>query len=90
LRDFQFQQWPALLAPAGTLPDIVARLNGAAGRSARGVREKSAQASNPSSPRLKSRHHRLEVVCFTAHQDIRHPLGLIKFTPHEISSSMTT
>src|SRR6185436_10848335 len=29
LRDFQFQQWLALLAPAGTPPEIVARLNGA-------------------------------------------------------------
>jgi tripartite-type tricarboxylate transporter receptor subunit TctC len=27
LRDFQFQQWLVLLAPAGTPPDIVARLN---------------------------------------------------------------
>ena len=29
LRDFQFQQWLALLAPAGTPPEVVARLNGA-------------------------------------------------------------
>ncbi len=29
LRDFQFQQWLALLAPAGTPPELVARLNGA-------------------------------------------------------------
>jgi tripartite-type tricarboxylate transporter receptor subunit TctC len=29
LRDFQFTQWLALLAPAGTPPEIVARLNGA-------------------------------------------------------------
>src|SRR5213078_1715113 len=28
-RDFQFQQWLALLAPAGTPPELVARLNGA-------------------------------------------------------------
>jgi tripartite-type tricarboxylate transporter receptor subunit TctC len=29
LRDFQFSQWLALLAPAGTPPEIVGRLNGA-------------------------------------------------------------
>ena len=29
VKDFQFQQWLALLAPAGTPPEIVARLNGA-------------------------------------------------------------
>ena len=29
VRDFQFSQWLALLAPAGTPPEIVARLNGA-------------------------------------------------------------
>jgi tripartite-type tricarboxylate transporter receptor subunit TctC len=29
VRDFQFQQWLALLAPAGTPPAVVARLNGA-------------------------------------------------------------
>ena len=29
VRDFQFSQWLALLAPAGTPPDIVGRLNGA-------------------------------------------------------------
>ena len=29
VKDFQFQQWLALLAPAGTPPEVVARLNGA-------------------------------------------------------------
>ena len=29
LKDFQFTQWLALLAPAGTPPEVVARLNGA-------------------------------------------------------------
>jgi tripartite-type tricarboxylate transporter receptor subunit TctC len=29
IRDFQFSQWLALLAPAGTPPEVVARLNGA-------------------------------------------------------------
>jgi tripartite-type tricarboxylate transporter receptor subunit TctC len=29
LKDFQFQQWLALLAPAGTPPEVVGRLNGA-------------------------------------------------------------
>jgi tripartite-type tricarboxylate transporter receptor subunit TctC len=29
VKDFQFAQWLALLAPAGTAPEIVARLNGA-------------------------------------------------------------
>ena len=29
VKDFQFTQWLALLAPAGTPPEIVTRLNGA-------------------------------------------------------------
>ena len=29
VKDFQFSQWLALLAPAGTSPEVVGRLNGA-------------------------------------------------------------
>lgn len=42
LKDFQFTQWLALLAPAGTPPEVVSRLNGALGNALRSkdVRDK--------------------------------------------------
>jgi tripartite-type tricarboxylate transporter receptor subunit TctC len=42
LKDFQFTQWLALLAPAGTPPEVVSRLNGALGNAlkSKDVRDK--------------------------------------------------
>jgi tripartite-type tricarboxylate transporter receptor subunit TctC len=70
LRDFQFQQWLALLAPAGTPPEVLARLSGALRQllASAEVREKfQAQAFEPfiTSPEEAAKFIAAEAVRFS-------------------------